>query len=300
MTTTSTNTTHAVAADRSTRFLFEQADIRGEIVQLDRAYADVLAPHQYPPGVATLLGEFLAAAVLLSTTLKFEGKLVLQARSAGQVPLLMVECSSDLGIRGIARGAQQATSEHFTELLAEGQLGITIDPQRGRRYQGVVPLEGGNLGACLDAYFEQSEQLQTRLWLASDGTRAAGMLLQQLPRQVATETDQRGRQWEHASTLAATLTGEELLQLAPAVVLHRLFSEEPLRLFEPRRVRFACTCSRERTLGTLVSLGREEVESILAEQGSVTMDCEFCSSRYIFGREDLGELLGPEPGPTLH
>lgn len=298
--TTNTAPPGATADDLSTRFLFEEADIRGQVVHLDRAYRELLAPHQYPPGVAALLGEFLAAAVLLSTTLKFEGRLTLQARSEGQVPLLMVECNSKLEVRGIARGAQQATSEHFGELLANGHLAITIDPRGGRRYQGVVPLDGGNLASCLDAYFEQSEQLRTRLWLATDGARAAGMLIQQLPAQRVTDERERDQLWEHASTLAATVTGGELLQLAPVPLLRRLFAEDPLRLFEPRPVRFACTCSRERTLGALVSLGAEEVESILAEQGAVTMDCEFCSSRYTFGREDLGELLGPAPDPTLH
>jgi molecular chaperone Hsp33 len=288
------------AADRSQRFLFEQADLRGEIVQLDRSFADILALHQYAPGVGALMGEFLAAAVLLSTTLKFEGRLILQARSNGQLPLLMAECSSDLGVRGIARGAQEATSERFDQLLEGGQLAITIDPVRGKRYQGVVPLDGDALAPCLDAYFEQSEQLRTRLWLATDGQRASGMLLQQLPPKLVSDTEQRDAHWQHVTTLAGTVAAQELLQLAPEVLLHRLFHEEPVRLFEPRPVRFQCTCSRERTLGALRSLGAEEVESILTEQGSVTMDCEFCNTRYTYIREDLEDLLGPPPEQTLH
>lgn len=287
-------------ADLSQRFLFEQADIRGEIVQLDRAFTDLIALHQYAPGVSKLLGEFLGAAVLLSTTLKFDGRLILQARSEGQLPLLMAECSSDLGVRGIARGAQQATSETFGQLLEQGHLAITIDPQAGKRYQGVVPLDQPSLAACLDNYFQQSEQLQTRLWLACDGDRAAGMLIQQLPATVVKDPAERGQQWEHACTLAHTVTTEELLQLAPGQLLQRLFHEDPLRLFEPRPVRFQCTCSHERTLGALSSLGRGEIESILAEQGAVTMDCEFCNSRYRYTREDLGELLGPGPDSSLH
>ncbi|MBA6413253.1 Hsp33 family molecular chaperone HslO [Parahaliea sp. F7430] len=287
-------------ADSSLRFLFEEADIRGEIVQLDRAFTEVLAPHQYAPGVRRLLGEFLAAAVLLSTTLKFEGKLVLQARSQGQLPLLMVECSSELDIRGIARGAEQATAVDFGQLLADGQLAITIDPQRGQRYQGVVTLEGDSLATCLDSYFQQSEQLQTRLWLSCDGQRAAGMLTQQLPAQLVKDPEQRSAQWEHVYALASTVSDEELLQLYPAQLLHRLYHEDSLRLFEPRPVRCRCSCSRERCLAALMSLGAVEVEDILQEQGSVNMDCEFCTARYEFFREDLSEILEPPKDHTLH
>ncbi|MFV0276966.1 MAG: Hsp33 family molecular chaperone HslO, partial [Parahaliea sp.] len=273
------DTTPPPRADAGLRFLFEEADLRGEVVQLESAYADLLALHHYAPGVARLLGEFLAAAVLLATTLKFEGRLTLQARSQGQIPLIMAECSSDLDIRGIARGAGQATSEHFEQLLAGGQLAITIDPARGQRYQGVVPLEGDNLERCLDNYFAQSEQLNTRLWLTADGRQAAGLLLQQLPPQQITSNEVRQQQWQHAETLAATITAEELLTLPPAALLHRLYHEDALRLFEPRPVHFRCSCSRERTLGALASLGAEDGESILEEQGLVTMDCEFCNTR---------------------
>ncbi len=289
-----------VMADISQRYLFEDADLRGEIVQLEKSYQDLLALHEYAPGVKALLGEFLTAAVLLSTTLKFDGRLILQARSEGEIPLLMVECSSDLGVRGIARGAQSATSIDFEQLLNRGHLAITIEPTDGKRYQGIVPLEGHSLATCLDAYFEQSEQLQTRLWLATDDERAAGMLLQQLPAQLVTDAGRRTQQWEHCGALAQTISNDELLHLPPQEILRRLFVEEPLRLFEPRSVRFECTCSRERTLAALISLGAEEVESILEEQGSVTMDCEFCNARYQFQREDLAELVSQETAPTLH
>ncbi len=288
-------------ADISQRYIFENADLRGEIVQLEKSYQDLLALHEYAPGVKALLGEFLAASVLLSTTLKFDGKLILQARSEGEIPLLMVECSSDLGIRGIARGAQSATSLGFDQLLESGHLAITIEPNNGKRYQGIVPLEGNSLSTCLDAYFEQSEQLQTRLWLSTDGNRAAGMLLQQLPSQLVMDLGQRTQQWEHCGALAQTISDEELLQLPPQEILRRLFAQEPVRLFDPLPVRFQCTCSRERTLAALKSLGAEEVESILQEQGSVTMDCEFCNARYQFQREDLSDLVGDTPlPPTLH
>ncbi len=286
--------------DLSRRFLFEQADIRGETAHLEQVLSDVLESHQYAPGVQVLLGEFLAASVLLSTTLKFEGTLVLQARSEGQVPLVMAECNSELTVRAIARGAQEATASDFDQLLSEGQLAITIDPVKGQRYQGIVPLVGGSLASSLDAYFEQSEQLHTRFWLRSDGQRAAGLLLQQLPAQLVTDAGEREEQWAHICTLAATVQDEELLELAAERMLYRLFHEDPVRLFQPRGIRFSCTCSRERTLNALSSISVDEIEDILREQGSVTMDCEFCNQRYVFQKEDLAALLERGEDPTLH
>ncbi len=286
--------------DQSQRFLFEAADIRGETVQLDAAYRDILATHQYAPGVGRLLGEFLAASVLLSTTLKFEGSLVLQARSNGQLPLIMAECDSELHIRGIARGAQQATAGRFEQLLADGQLAITIDPLRGQRYQGVVPLHEDSLAHSLDAYFRQSEQLGTRLWLAAGDGRAAGMLLQQLPAQLERDTQLRAHQWEHVCTLGATLTSQEMLALPSRTLVHRLYHEDPLRLFDPRPVAFRCSCSRERSLNALGAVARAEIEELLHEQGSISMDCEFCNQQYRFAREDLGALLGGRDADTIH
>jgi molecular chaperone Hsp33 len=286
--------------DRSLRFLFDAADIRGETVHLEQSLADILDIHQYAPGVNRLLGEFLAAAVLLSTTLKFEGRLILQARSEGQVPLLMAECSSDLKIRAIARGAEQATSSNFDQLLRNGHLAITIDPIEGKRYQGIVPLVNGSLSSSLEAYFEQSEQLHTRLWLACDGQRAGGLLLQQLPPQVTADPVARERQWQHVYTLGATLSEGELLAEKAETLIYRLYHQEPLRLFTPARVMFDCSCSRDRTLNALSSLGGDELEEILQEQGSITMDCEFCNQQYIYQRSDLLHLLDRGSAGTLH
>lgn len=292
--------THSTDRDRSQRFLFEQADIRGEIVQLDASYRDIIAVHQYPPGVSRLMGEFLAAVVLLASTLKFDGKLVLQARSQGQIPLLMVECDSQLRIRAIARGAQEATSGRFDQLLTDGQLAITIDPTNGQRYQGIVPLVKDSLAHSLEAYFKQSEQLGTRFWFTATDGRCAGMLLQQLPAQLEQDTQERQQHWDHVCTLASTVKDEELLQLGAPEVMHRLYHEEPLRLFEPLPVTFHCSCSRERTLNALASLPQHEVEELLEELGSITMDCEFCNQQYRYTREDLTEILGSDESNTMH
>ncbi len=286
--------------DCARRFLFDDADIRGECAALEDSYRDILEMHQYAPGVSRLLGEFLAASVLLSTNLKFEGKLVLQVRSEGQVPLLMAECDHELRVRGIAQGAEQATAGDNDQLLTNGQLAITIDPLRGQRYQGIVPFSGDSLAQSLDAYFEQSEQLKTRIWLAADGDRAGGLLLQQLPAQVARDDSVRQRQWEHACTLAATVRDEDILDLEAATLLRRLYAEDPVRLFEPLPVLFQCSCSRERTLGALATLDPADLRELLAERGAITLDCEFCNQRYRFEEADLGDVLGGPGSKTLH
>ena len=277
--------------DVSRRFIFDDADIRGETVHLDTAFQDILAIRQYPPGVSRLIGEFLAAAVLLSTTLKFDGKLILQARSEGQIPLIMVECSNTLQLRAIVRGAEQASSTSFPQLLSNGQLVITVDPTNGKRYQSIVPLMADSLAHSLDAYFAQSEQLATRFWLAGDEHRCGGILLQQLPSQVEGDAFRREEQWQHACALAATVSANELLELRADTLLHHLYHESPVRIFEPSRIKFQCTCSRERTLGALTTIDATELQDILREQGNITMDCEFCKQQYRYEEEDLATLL---------
>ena len=294
------NNAEQASGDLARRFLFEEADLRGESVRLETSFRDMLAIHQYAPGVSRLLGELLAAAVLLRSTLKFEGKLILQARSGGQIPLLMAECSSAGDLRGIARGADLATANHFDQLLGQGSLTITIDPQEGQRYQGIVPLAGDSLAHSLDAYFAQSEQLGTRFWLAADGERAAGLLLQQLPAQLTRDSLARAQQWEHTCTLAATIRNEELLELDTQELLFRLYHEDALRLFDPSPVRFRCSCSRERTLRALSAIDPVELEALLQELGCITMDCEFCNQQYIYERKDLGDMLGQGTSKILH
>lgn len=298
--TNSAYTSRPASGDRAQRFLFEEADIRGDSVQLDAAYREILAIHQYAYGVSRLLGEFLSAAVLLSANLKFEGKLILQVSSEGQIPLLMVECDHSLRLRGIARGAEQATSNNNDQLLCNGLLAITIDPTNGQRYQGIVPLRRGSLAQSLDAYFEQSEQLKTRIWLAADGNRAGGLLLQQLPAQITNDETQRLQHWKHACAMAATVKEAELLELHAEHLLYRLYHQDPVRLFEPVPVSFHCTCSRERTRNALVTLHPTELEELLEELGSITMDCEFCNQHYCFNRNDLAGVLEGDRVKTLH
>lgn len=276
-------------ADELLRFIFESTDVRGEWVQLEQSYADTLANHHHAPGVARLVGEFLAAGALLAATLKFDGAVVLQARSSGEVPLIMAEATSQQELRAIVQGAGQALSSEFGALLGNGQLAITIDPAEGRRYQGIVPMEADTLAGCLEHYFRQSEQLPTRIWLAADGRRAAGLFLQELPSRA--EAKLRDEQWDHLLALAGTLTNDELLSLPGEEVLHRLFHQEPLRLLQRDSLRFQCSCSHERTEAMLAGLGRDEAAGILAEQGEISVTCEFCNQNYRFRQGDLDRIF---------
>lgn len=290
-------------SDFTQRFMFDETDIRGELVSLGESFQHVLAKHPYPEPVAQLLGEMLAAAALLVGTMKFDGLLILQARSAGAVPLLMIECSSEREVRGIARyhAEQIQPGDGMRELMPEGTLAVTVDPAQGQRYQGIVAMEGDSLADALSAYFANSEQLPTRFWLRADGQRARGLLLQQLPAARLPDAEEREASWQHAETLANTLTAEELLGLDNETLLHRLYHEETVLLFDPHAIRFRCSCSRERSARALISLGHADARQLLTEQhGNLVIDCQFCNERYAFDAADVDQLFagGGSDGPS--
>lgn len=277
-------------ADISTRFLFSDADIRGELVQLGSAYRELLGEHGYSTAVATLLGEFAVAAILISNNLKYTGRIVLQARGEGPLSLLMVECSSDREIRGIARGDTHYHAERPLDLIQQGQLALTIEREGGQRYQGIVALDGDSLASALNEYFLQSEQLHTEFVLSADGQQAAGMMLQQLPAQVVQSAADRADQWQTARILAETLETDELLTLAPGAILHRLYHEQDLQVFPGETITFRCRCTRQRSLDALSLLPPEELEAALEETGEINMTCEMCGVVYSFERSALPTL----------
>ena len=287
-------------SDQLLRFIFDGTDVRGEWVQLERSYQDALINHHYPPAVRVLVGEFLAAVSLLGATLKFEGTIALQARSEdGEIPLIVAEASSDHSLRAIVHGAERAASAEFKRLLGgKATLAITIDPVQGKRYQGIVPLEGDSLARCLEDYFHRSEQLPTRVWLVADAQRAAGLFLQELPSRL--DFAERSQQWQHLSMLAETVEAQELLQLSGDELLHRLFHQEHLRLLRRDALHFRCSCSRERTGSMLRTLGRNELDDILREQGSIEVNCEFCNQLFRFAADDIANLFAPALTSTRH
>ena len=282
--------------DDSYRFLFENADIRGETVILDNVLKDLLATHEYGPGVQKLLGEFAAATVVISNNLKFDGKVVLQGRGDGPISLIMVECSSDGHIRGIARGALDAPEGSLRTHLAEGVLTLTIEPEIGQRYQGIIAIQRDELADVLSDYFAQSEQLATKFWLSTRAGASAGLMLQQLPKQSVTSEEARLDQWQTLCALADTMTPDELLDTETDRLLFRLFNEWDVKRFKPKRIRFSCNCSRDRSLNAIRLLPDHEITEIFEEQQTVTMNCEMCGESYHFTRNDVDQ----SEEPTIH
>ncbi|WP_299594211.1 Hsp33 family molecular chaperone HslO [uncultured Microbulbifer sp.] len=291
-------------SDQLERFIFSKHDIRGQLVTLTDAYREVLEHNPLPLPVKQLLGEFLAAACLLSTTLKFEGVLMLQARGEGDVPLLVAECTHHSDVRGLARvaeGAEIKETATLRELVGNrGALVITVDPQEGERYQGIVPLEKDTLAECLEDYFTQSEQLQTRFWIESSPDTVGGIMLQVLPGNNAATAVENADAWETGVHLASTVTAEELHNLPHDELLVRLFHEMEPASLGTANIRFKCSCSAERSARALIAMGPEDVYQLLEEQGGeITADCQFCNQTYKFDRDKVEELFNAPPH-TLH
>lgn len=274
--------------DSLQRFIFEHAPIRGEMVQLAATWQAVTERHEYPAPLRQVLGELMAAGALLAATLKFKGTLILQLHGSGPVKLIVVECTSDHAMRATAKWEGDIPEGDLRTLLGSGRFAISLVPESGQQsYQGVVDLNADSIAAALEHYMATSEQIATRIWLACDEQRSAGLLLQKLPERESLDDDA----WPRAEHLASTVKSDELLGLEPQQLLHRLFHEEDLRVFEPRPVYFRCSCSRDRVVGMLRMLGRDEVRSVIAERGEVEVHCEFCNRRYAFDAVDSEEIF---------
>jgi molecular chaperone Hsp33 len=276
--------------DSLTPFVLERAAVRGAIVSLDAAYRDILACHPYPAGLQRLLGETLAAVCLLANSLKFQGSLILQLHGAGALRLLVVECDATLSLRATAQWEGEVRDDaRLADLAGDGlqagrgsRMVLTLDPRDGGPlYQGVVALEGGSVAALLEHYLDKSEQIQSRFWLRAAAGRACGLLLQRMPGSEDTDA----ATWRRASS-AVDAAPEAFGASDAHRLLETLFPDDDVRAFRSRSPRFGCSCSQQRVVAALRILGIAEVESILAERGSVAVDCEFCSRRYEF---DSGE-----------
>ncbi len=280
--------------DSLTRFLFENAPIRGGIVRLQSTWNAVLDRHDYPPVLRTLMGELMAASALLTATLKLNGSMIMQIQGNGPVSLLVVECRGDMTMRATAKWAGELDHDSLEKLVGDGRFVITLDPQDGKQtYQGIVPLEGDSVAEILQNYMTRSEQIETRLWLAADDENANGMLLQKMPDQPEQDADA----WRRSCHLADTLKPGELLQLDARTLLHRLFHEEDLRLFDPQPTAFECGCSRDGVTRVLRMLGKAEVQGIMEERGQIEVHCEFCNQRYTFDAIDTEQVFASEIAP---
>lgn len=277
--------------DLRQRFYFQEGAVRGEIVHLEQSLADVFNRHDYPDVIRSLLAQLAAASVLLTATLKIEGRVSLLARGNGRLRMIMAECTHNHEIRALAQLDESSEAWPDTAslkaLLGQGTLAITLEPEVGERYQGIVPLEKSSLAECLEEYFARSEQIPTRLWLQSSAGNAAGLLLQVMPGAGGDDDDL----WPRATGLADTLRPGELLELSPEEMLYRLYHEEEVTLPPSEEIRFACSCSRERTAEGLVSIGLAEAEDILAEQGEIRLICQFCQTEYLFTPQDVRALF---------
>lgn len=298
------------------RFDFEQLPIRGLLIHLDASWRALLEHRDYPPVIRDTLGETVVASVLLAATVKFDGQLTLQMKGDGPMHLLLAQCTAGLGVRALARYREGAVdlSTDIQQLAGEGNLTVTIESEDlKQRYQGIVPMTGERIAHCLETYFEQSEQLPTRLWLYADEQGVAGMLLQRLPTpqlldDAASDADhaellknqqtQLDDAWQRVQLIADTLKPVELRELTDREILRRLFNEDDLRLFDSAPVFFKCRCSRERVTGMLQSLGEAEVLSVLAEQGEVEVHCDFCNRAYHFDAVDVAQLFSVLPGSS--
>ncbi|MBD0787598.1 Hsp33 family molecular chaperone HslO [Vibrio sp. Y2-5] len=284
------------------RYLFEDLSVRGELVQLDKAYQQIITSKEYPAPIQTLLGELLVATTLLTATLKFEGSITMQLQGDGPVSLAVINGDNNQRIRGVARWEGDiADDAGLHDLMGKGHLVITIEPKKGERYQGVVGLEGENIAQVIENYFLRSEQLKTRLWIRTgehEGKRhAAGMLLQVVPDGTGSPED-----FEHLEQLTNTVKNEELFTLEANELLYRLYNQEQVKLFEPQEVEFLCGCSRDRSGAAIVTISRDEINDILAEEGSVSLHCDYCGTTYSFDSAQVEELYSQVQSEqkTLH
>jgi molecular chaperone Hsp33 len=299
--------------DTLRRFVFEQYPFRGQLVHLGPAWQAMMEHHAYAPQVRDTLGEAVVSTALLASTLKFKGLLSLQLRGEGPMHLMLVECTDGLALRAVARFRDPPPETRDLRVLSgDGTLTVTIENEgQANRYQGIVPLSGASMSDCLRGYFESSEQLPTRLWLHADAQSASGLLLQRLPMVDSKpssvlaslgggvhEEDVEDA-WRRVQLVADTVTSAELAELDDQKLLRRLFAEDDVRMFESAPAFFRCRCSRERVANMLRALGREEVDSIMAEFGQVEVRCEFCSRAYRLDAVDCAQLFaGGSPGPA--
>ena len=286
-----------MAQDSLHRYLFEGVSVRGELVQLSDSYQQLVGSKDYPQPVKSLLGELMVATSLLTATLKFEGSITVQVQGDGPLSLAVINGNHNQVMRGTARWKDELpTNPTLKELVGKGHIVITIEPEQGERYQGIVGLEGDTLQACLEDYFARSEQLKTGLWLRTgeqDGQlRAAGMLLQILP-------DGKGSEegFDHLAQLTETVKNEELFSLEAEEVLYRLYHQEEVKVFEPQDVSFKCTCSRERSASAIAAIERTEVEKMVAETGALKLHCDYCGADYNFDSVDILAIF-EQSGPT--
>jgi len=279
-----------MTSDNLYRFLFQQKNVRGELVQLGNSLDQMLLHHNYPQPVKQLLAELVAATSLLTATLKFEGDIAVQLQGDGPIRFAAVNGTNLQQFRAVVRMQAEVSGSSFRELIGEGYMLVTITPKQGERYQGIIPLTGDSLTSTLEAYFAQSEQLPTRLYLFTDlqpeHCRAAGFMLQVLP----VDQQKAKADFDDLVVLSDTLTAREVFDLPAEQLLYRLFHQETVELFPAQPVSFVCGCSREKCGAAIISLGAEAIQEHI-DEGKLDISCEYCNKTYHFNPEELKAFL---------
>lgn len=277
--------------DQLHRYLFADAAVRGELVNVSHTLHAILEGHDYPAAVKKLMAEMLVTTSLMTATLKFEGDITVQLQGDGPLAMAVINGNDKQELRGVARVRAEIDDEAtLAQMLGQGYLVITITPAKGERYQGIVALEKPTFAECIEEYFLRSEQLPTRLIIRNNTQGAAGILLQVLPSE-----DKDSEALNHLATLATTVKEEELIGLPANDVLWRLFHQEEVTVYDPQPVQFKCSCSRQRCGEVLKTVSEEEIDAILAEDGKIDMHCDYCGSHYLYDAVDVANIRNDVP-----
>ncbi len=276
--------------DTLQRFIFENTSVRGEVIRLDQTLKNILKQHQLSAEIACLMAETLLATALLSATLKYDGELTVQFQGTGPLKMLVAKCDNQYRMRGTVKYDPEELADAIQADFESGQLVITIkNHQKNKQYQSIVAVNHQSIGEALENYFQQSEQLETRFWLAyqPETKEAVGFLLQKLP----AATEDAELEWTHIQTLANTLTRGELLNWPTEILLKNLFHEETIQLFEPNSVSFYCPCDAQKMLNAIYVMGETEALDILKSNRFIEVTCEYCNNQFDFNADEIKRLF---------
>ena len=272
-------------ADNVVPFSFESLPVRGELIQLSRAWRRMLRDHDYAPAIRETLGHAAAATGLIAQSLKFDGAITMQIQGQGDLRMLVMQCTSELELRGMATPAPEVSATSFAELIEAAHCAITVDSGE-RPYQGIVEVNRESLAGSLEHYFARSVQVPSHVVLVSNDELAGGLLLQQTPGQPIDADD-----WNRLGLLGDTLTAADFADAEAIDLIHKLFNEDDVRVFDERPVVFRCRCSRQRTEEVLRMLGEAETRDAVEEQGNIEVVCEYCGKRRRFDAVDISRLF---------
>ena len=275
-------------SDSILAFSFDNLAVRGQLVRLENSFQTILQQHHYPHEISKLLGETLLTSILLMAPLKLEGNITVQFDGEGPISMLAAKCNHNYDIRALATFDKELIQSKVQEVFQKGRLAVTVQPDHTvKPYQSIINLSGGSITQAMESYFIQSEQLPTRFIFASNENTVAALMLQQLPE----STDNTENDWQHAITLANSVTEEELLTLPYEDILHRLYHQEEIRIYPKEKVQFKCPCTVEKMSMAVKTMGQAEAEHLLSNKQAITVTCEYCNNQYDFGKSEVMEMF---------